>query len=194
MINKSDLAINGGKPIRTKPFGTSCYISGNEKELLLKCLDSNNWSSFKGATEGWDINEVGSMPSNEAAKFGPLDIRFLGGKYVRELEAKFAEKFNVQYAVSSNSATSCLIMALGALNLGPSDEVICPSMSFNATATSILFFNSVPVFCEVKENTFCLDPVDLEKKITERTKAIMVVHLGGNTADMDTIMKIAKKK
>jgi len=161
--------------------------------LLLECLDSNNWSSFKGATEGWGINEVGKMKSVDAVKHGALDIRFLGGKYVRELQANFAEKFNAQYAVSSNSATSCLIMALGALNLGPGDEVICPSMSFNATATSILFFNSVPVFCEVKEDTFCLDPIDLEKKITERTKAIMVVHLGGNAADMDSIMKIANK-
>ena len=164
MVNKSDLAINGGKPIRTKPFAASCYISGNEKELLLQCLYSNNWSSFKGATEGWDINEFGKMKSVDAVKHGALDIRFLGGKYVRQLEADFANKFNVQFAVSSNSATSCLIMALGALNLGPGDEVICPSMSFNATATSILFFNSVPVFCEVKEDTFCLDPMILRKK------------------------------
>ena len=193
ILDNKKLAINGGVSTREEPFIASCYISSNEKELLLECLDSNNWSSFKGATEGWDINVVGTMPSIEAANYPPLDIRFLGGKYVRKLEAVFAQKSDVKFAVSANSATSCLVMALGALNLGPGDEIICPSMSFNATATTILFFNSVPVFCEVKENTFCLDPIDVEKKITDRTKAIMVVHLGGNSADMDSIMQIAKK-
>ncbi len=187
------LAINGGEPVRSKPFSPSCYSSGEEKKLIIDCLESNYWSSFKGATEGWDIDEVGRMKSKKAMGIGALDVRFLGGKYVREFEGNFAEKFNVEYAVSSNSATSCLVMAIGALNLGPGDEIICPSMSFNATATSILFFNSVPVFCEVKDDTFCLDPVDVEKKITSRTKAIMVVHLGGNIADMDSIMKISKK-
>lgn len=161
--------------------------------MILECLESNQWSSFKGDTEGWDIKEIGKMPSKEAVQYGPLEIRFLGGKYVRQLEALFAEKTNTKYAVSANSGTSGLVMALGALNLGPGDEVIVPCMSFNATATSILFFNSIPVFVEVKTDTFCLDPQDVEAKITERTKAILVVHLGGNTANMDAIMALAKK-
>ena len=166
MINKSDLAINGGNPIRIKSFATSCYISGNEKELILECLESNNWSTFKGATEGWGINEVGKMKSVDAAKHGALDIRFLGGKYVRELEAKFAEKFNVQYAVSSNSATSCLIMALGALNLGPGDEVICPSMSFNATANMVILSGAKLVLVDIHPETLTIDPDLIEKNIT----------------------------
>ena len=91
MIHNTSIAMNGGSKVRTKPCYDSCYAGSNEIEFLLECLDSNNWSSFKGATEGWDIKEVGIMPSNEAATYGPLDIRFLGGKYVRELEAKFAE-------------------------------------------------------------------------------------------------------
>jgi perosamine synthetase len=180
-------------PIRTLPFAPSAFMSGNERELLLDCLESNNWSSFKGATEGWDIREVGIMSSAKAAEYEPLNMRFLGGKYVRQLEALFAQQTSSTFCVSSNSATSCLVMALGALNLGPGDEVIVPSMSFNATATAILFFNSIPVFCEVKEDTFCMDPTDVEAKITPRTRALMVVHLGGNATDMDAITAIAQK-
>jgi len=192
-MTNNRLAINGGEPVRQKPFASSCYCSGNEKGLILECLESNCWSSFKGATEGWNIKTVGKMGSIAANKYGPLEIRFLGGKYIRQLEADFARYFGVEYAVSANSATSCLVMAIGALNLGPGDEVICPCMSFNATATSILLFNCVPIFAEVKSDTFCLDPEDVEAKITERTKAIMIVHLGGNTADMTAIMRIAEE-
>lgn len=178
-------------PIRKTPFSSPVLLSGNEKELLMQCLESKNWSSFKGATEGWDINAVATMTSEEATKSGSLENRFLGGKYVRQLEAEFAKEFNVKYCVSSNSATSCLVMAIGALNLGAGDEVIVPSMSYNATATSILAYNAIPNFCEVKEDTFCLDPEDVLRKINKRTKAIMVVHLGGNGSDMDKIIKIA---
>ena len=160
----------------------------------MECLESKNWSSFKGATEGWDINKVGKMSSIEAEKYGPLDNRFLGGKYIRKLEAQFADKFNTKYCISSNSATSCLVMAIGAMNLGAGDEVLVPSMSYNATATSILAYNAIPRFCEVKDDTFCIDPDDILNKINQRTKAILIVHLGGNGSDMDKIIKIAKDK
>ena len=186
------LAINGGKPVRRKPFAPPCFAGEKEKKLLLECLKSNRWSSFRGSKGAWNIKKLCKITSEEAAKYGPLEMLFLGGKYVRKLEAIFAKQFNTRYAVSCNSATSGLIMALGALNLGPKDEVIVPCMSFNATATSILFFNSIPVFAEVKEDTFCIDPENIKSKITERTKAILVVHLGGNAADMDRIMAIAK--
>ena len=70
-------------------------------------------------------------------------------------------------------------MAVGALDLGPGDEVLLPSMSWISTATSILTFQAIPIFCEVKPDTFCIDPDDIEKRITKRTKAIMIVHLEG---------------
>ena len=133
------------------------------------------------------------MTSQEAEHYGPLENRFLGGKFVRRLEAHFAQMMGANYCVSANSATSCLVMAIGALNLGPGDEVLVPSMSFNATATAILAYNAIPIFCEVKDDTFCIDPDDIIKKLTERTKAIMVVHLGGNGADMDNVVEIAKR-
>ena len=180
-------------PIRATPFAPPCGIAGNERELLLECLDSGHWSSFFGSTGGRDLREVATMPSAEAGRYGPTDMCFLGGRFVREAEALFAEMWQVPFAVSANSATSCLAMAAGALDLEPGDEILMPPMSFNATSAAVLYTGVVPVFCEVKDDTFCLDPTDLEHRITERTKAIMVVHLGGSVADMDGILAVARK-
>jgi perosamine synthetase len=181
------------QPIRDKAFEPTCYLSGNEIELVTRCLESKNWSSFKGGTEGWALDDCAYMPSEEAAKFEATAIRFLGGEYVRKLEADVARDTDVTFAISANSATSALVMALGAINLEPGDEVIVPCLSFNASATAILFFNAAPVFCEVKPDTLCIDPIDIERKITENTKAIVVVHFAGNSADMDAIMALAEK-
>ena len=174
-------------------FYPTVNILGNEKRELLKCLNSKNWSSFKGALNKLDYEKILNLNSKAAAKFKDLEIRFLGGKYVRKLESNVARKFKIKYCVSSNSATSCLHMALASINVGPGDEVLVPSMSFNSSATSILYVNAIPKFVEVKKDTFCIDPDDIKKKITKNTKAIIVVHLGGNSADMQKIMKIAKK-
>jgi perosamine synthetase len=181
------------EPIRIKPFEPTCFISGNEIELVTECLTSRNWSSFKGGTEGWKLEDCIKMPSVRAATYGGTEIRFLGGKFVRQLEADVARASGVEFAVSANSATSALVMAVGALDIEPGDEIIVPCLSFNASATAILFYNAIPVFCEIKTDTLCIDPADLEKKITPRTKAIMVVHFAGNTCDMDAIMSIAKR-
>lgn len=168
-------------------------LAGDEQKLLLRCLKSKNWSVFKGALSKKDYHKVLNISSEDAYRYGDLDIRFLGGKYVRQLEKVVARKFNVKYCISSNSATSCLHMALSALNIGPGDEVIVPSMSFNSTATSVLYVNAIPKFCEVDEDTFNLCEKDFEKKISKNTKAVIVVHLGGCAARMNKIMKIAKR-
>lgn len=193
LSGNSKTALNSGLPVRQKPFASSCYVSGREKELLINCLESNQWSTFKGGTDGQDIEEIATMTSKKATEFGPLDNRFLGGKYIRQFEELAADYFRVPFAVSANSATSALVMALGAFNLEPGDEVIVPCMSFNATATAILFFNCIPVFVEVKPTTYCIAPDDIRRKISPKTKAIIVVHLGGATADMDAIMAIANE-
>ena len=179
--------------MRTRPFASACYAGGRERQLLLECLESGRWSSFRAGMQGLDVRQVGTLTSAAAALYGPLDLRFLGGRYVRELEARFSEHVGVPYAVAANSATSALVMALGALNLGPGDEVLVPSMSFHATATAVLASNSVPVFVEVKEDTFCLDPEDAAAKVTARTRALIAVHLGGNTADMEALQELARR-
>ena len=89
---------------------------------------------------------------------------------MRKLEYLASKKFKTKYCVSANSATSCLSMAIGALNLGPGDEVILPSMSWVSTATSILTFHAIPRFCEVKQDTFCIDPKDILKKLIKTLK------------------------
>ncbi len=174
-------------------FYPTVNILGNEKKELLKCLSSKNWSTFKGSLNGMNFEKVLKLNSISAGKFKDLEIRFLGGKYVRKLEANVSKQYKIKYCVSANSATSCLHMALASINIGPGDEVLVPSMSFNSTATSVLYVNAIPKFVEVKPDTFCIDPEDIKKKITKNTKAIIVVHLGGNSADMDKIMKISKK-
>lgn len=178
---------------RETPFRGTCHISSNEIEMAVMCLESEQWSSFKGGLGGWDYRECCEMPSSEAAEYGPTDIPFLGGKFVRRFERDVAAATNVGFAISANSATSALVMALAAMNVGPGDEVLVPCLSFNASATAVLFTNAIPVFCEVKPETLCIDPDDLESKITERTKAILVVHFAGGSADMDRIMRIAAR-
>lgn len=174
-------------------FYPTVNILGNEKKEILKCIKSKNWSSFKGALSKKDYHKVLGLDSKTAGKLKDLEVKFLGGKYVRRLESNVAKKLKTRFCVSANSATSCLHMALASINIGPGDEVLVPSMSFNSTATSILYVNAIPKFVEVKQDTFCIDPEDIVKKITRNTKAIIVVHLGGNSADMDKILKISKK-
>jgi perosamine synthetase len=184
-------AIHGGQPVRRRPFAKTCFGGPEEKALLLECLESQQWSTFRAGSDGHDVREIGVLTSAAAAAYPSTELRWLGGRFVRRLEAQFAEYVGVEFAVSANSATSGLVMALAALGLGPGDEVLVPCMSFHATATAILAANAVPVFTEVKGGTFCMDPADVEAKITARSRALMVVHLGGNAADMDALMALA---
>lgn len=118
---------------------------------------------------------------------------FLGGKYVKKLEKRFCRYFMVKYAVSLNSGTSALQAAVGSLGLKPGDEVITSPYTMPATATSILLNNALPVFADIEESSFCLDPKSIEKNITAKTKAILTVNLFGGSADYGPILKIAKK-
>jgi perosamine synthetase len=188
----SKLAIFGGKPVREKPFHTSVVIDKSDWECIKQVLERKEISRFIGSPSE-DIKEVLTMPSVEAENYMSQYFTFLGGQMVRRFEADFSRKFGVTYAISVNSATSGLSAALGAAGLGPGDEIITTSMSFSATAISILLFNSIPIFVDVDINNYCLDPDKIEKAVTLKTRAILVVHLLGNPADMDAIMRIARK-
>jgi dTDP-4-amino-4,6-dideoxygalactose transaminase len=179
--------VRDAAPVRTKPFAPNCSIGGRERELLLDAFDSLSWSGFRAGAQGHDIRALCELPSADAVHFADGEALFLGGTWTRRLEAMFAERMGVRYAIACNSATSGLVMAAGALDLGPGDEVLVPCMSFHATATALVPWGCVPVFVEVKPDTFCIDPVDAAAKITPRTRAIMVVHLGGTPADMDAL-------
>lgn len=118
---------------------------------------------------------------------------FLGGKYVKELEKSFCQYFKVKYAVSFSSASTALQAAVGALGVGPGDQVITSPFTMSATASAILFNNALPVFADINENNFCLEPESIKKNITKKTKALLVVNLCGGVPDYDSILKIAKK-
>ena len=179
-------------PIRSKPFHSPIVIGKAEKQEILSVLNKKEFSRFMGSPSR-DTEKLLTMNSADALDYEGQYFSFLGGRMIRRFEANFAKKFNSAYAVSVNSATSGLMSALGALGIGPGDEVITTCLSFNATATSILAFNAIPVFADVSEGNFCIAAREIEKKISEKTRAILVVHLLGNAAEMDPIMNIAKR-
>jgi|TARA_B110000114_G_scaffold158614_1_gene173981 perosamine synthetase len=115
------------------------------------------------------------------------------GTMNEKLEIKFAKIHKQRYAITANSGTSTLHMALNAFGVGHGDEVIIPGLTVAMCGYAVWQCGAVPVYADVKKDTFLIDPLDIEKKITKKTKAIMVVHLYGLMCDMTAIMKIAKK-
>jgi dTDP-4-amino-4,6-dideoxygalactose transaminase len=113
------------------------------------------------------------------------------GKEVEKLEKISADYCTTEYAIGVSSGTDALLMALMALNIGPGDEVIVPTYSFFATAGVVSRLNAIPVFTDVDPITLNITAKEIEQAITKHTKAIIVVHLYGQSADMDSIMSIA---
>ena len=111
---------------------------------------------------------------------------------VSDLEKKFAEYSCAKFGLATSSGTSSLLCSALALGLKPGDEIIVPAYTFVASYSSVIFLGLVPVLAEIDES-LTIDPEDIERKITPRTKAIMPVHMLGNPCDMDRIMSIAKK-
>ncbi len=118
---------------------------------------------------------------------------FILGPNVKKFEENIAEYCQTKYAVGVSSGTDALIIALMAADIQPGDEVITTTYSFFATAGSISRLNAKPVFVDIDPATFNINPAEVEKAVTDKTKAIIPVHLYGQTADMDPILKIAKK-
>lgn len=115
------------------------------------------------------------------------------GPRVDEFEKQFAAFIGTKHAIATTSGTTALHLALLSIRITKGDEVILPSFSFIATANSVLFCDATPVFCDVNPKTFNIDVEKIEPLITERTKAIMHVHLYGQSADMNSILELAGK-
>ncbi|SCJ41779.1 UDP-4-amino-4-deoxy-L-arabinose--oxoglutarate aminotransferase [uncultured Clostridium sp.] len=118
---------------------------------------------------------------------------YILGKNVVEFEKGFAEYIGVKHAISVGNGTDALVIALKAMGIGNGDEVITTPFTFFATAESISAVGATPVFVDVTKDTFNIDVTKIEEKITKKTKAIMPVHIFGQSSDMDEINKIAKK-
>lgn len=115
------------------------------------------------------------------------------GRYIKLFEEKFAEFCGTKYAIAVSNGTSALHLSLLALGICEGDEVIIPDLTFAATINTILYTNAIPVIVDIERDSWCIDPVEIEKAITPKTRAIIPVHLYGQPANMNTIMNIARK-
>lgn len=113
------------------------------------------------------------------------------GEYVTRFEESIAAACGARYAVATSSGTTALHLALAALDVGAGDEVIVPSLTFVATANAVRYLGATPVFADSDAGCWCIDPAEIERCISPRTKAIVPVHLYGHPADMDAIVAIA---
>lgn len=165
------LAIFGGDPIFKAELPITNNINNEEKEAVRRVMESGVLSDF-------------------VASWGE---HFLGGREVKNLEQNFGRRFNVKHAVSFNSATTALHGAVAAAGIGLGDEVITSPYTMTATPSSVLMSQGVPVFVDIDENTFCLNPDNVERKITSQTKAIIAVNIFGHPCDFDRLQEISRK-
>jgi len=158
------LALRGGDPVRTRPFTAWPIYDEREARSLQRVLESRNWGGYP-------------CPNDHA----------------REFARRFATSHNANYGVAVANGTVSLELALEAAGIGFGDEVIVPAYTWEGTAAAVLFAGAVPIFVDVDHDTYCLDARLIEAAITERTRAIIPVHLGFRFADMDAIMEIAAR-
>jgi dTDP-4-amino-4,6-dideoxygalactose transaminase len=160
----SRLAIDGGAPVRSSPLSAPPReIGEDELAELRRVIDA-------GVMNRWS-----------------------GGHLVDEFEEAFAGCYRAGMAVASTSGTAAIHLALGALNPEPGDEIITAPITDLGTIIPIIAQNAIPVFADVDLHSFNMDPDDLERRITPRTRAVIPVHLGGNPCDMDRILAVARK-
>lgn len=170
-FTRGTLALLGGSKVIQAPF--QIYNSMGEEEVAAAkaVIESGVLSKFLGR---WGSD-------------------FLGGPKVKEFERNCETYFGVKHAITVNSWTSGLVAAVGALDIEPGDEIIVTPWTMCASATAIMHWNAIPVFADIDRETFCLDPKSIETNITQHTKAIMSVDIGGHPADTDAINTIARK-
>ncbi len=164
------LAIFGGKKINNKVFKYNT-IGKEEISSVVEIMRNGELSGFVASPNGG----------------------FFGGEWVKKLETKFCKFFGVKYAIAVNSATSALYCMLMSSGIEPGDEVITSPYTMHATASSILQCGGIPVFADIESETYGLDPKSVEKKISNKTKAILAVNIFGHGAELLKLKKIAKK-
>ena len=166
---KAELALLGGDPVIRHTFPPYSSLGEEEVEAATRVVRSGVLSAYVGAT-------------------GP---GFMGGPEVRAAEKAAAEYFGVDHCLAVNSWTSGLHCCVGALGVEPGDEIITSPWTMAATATVILQWNAVPVFADIDPFTFNLNPTSVEALVTDRTRAILVPDIFGQSADTESLMAIA---
>lgn len=166
------LAIDGGSPVRSKPLRTRLYgplyYDQQEFTLLKEVLD------LRAPFRFWGMD------------------RSVTPKKVSTFEREFAAFMNTKFALGVTSGTAALQVAMAALEVGPGDEVIVPAWTWHSCFNAVVMAGALPICAEIDES-FNLDPADVERRITPRTKVLMAVHLQGNPAAMDELLAIARK-
>ena len=170
-INIKKLALLGGDPINPNPLPKYNTIGKDEKEAVMKVLDTGELSGF--------------IASNGK--------EFFGGTEVQSFEKEFSTFFSTKFSISANSATTALHSAICALGVEPGDEVIVPPYTMSASATCVLFAGGTPVFSDIDDEIFCIDPKFVEPLITKNTKGIVAVNLFGHPAKLFELRKLADK-
>lgn len=170
------LAIKGGKPVRTQPFSRWPYWDKAEEEALLSVLRSGKWWRFAFG-QGLDLAEPVVGERAETVAF----------------QEEFARAHDCRYGIAAANGTGTLEIGIRAMDWGIGDEVIVPAYTYVASSTAVLQNNLVPIFVDVNPRTYNIDPSRVEAAVTERTRAIMVVHFGGQIADMDALGEIARR-
>jgi len=168
----SKLALLGGTPTVAAPLPPYRSLGEPERQAVIEVIDSGVLSGFYGS------------PGDE----------FYGGPKVRAFEELWRQSCGSRYAVSVNSATSGLIAAMGAIGIGPGDEVIVPATTMSATATACLFYGGIPVFADIEDETFCIDLDSIEAEIGPRTRAIVAVNLFGHPARLAELRELADRR
>lgn len=170
-MSTSKLALLGGEKLIPQAFKDYNSIGPEEFSAAKAVLESGILSKFLGA---WHDD-------------------FYGGPKVREFEAAACKYFGVKYAVTVNSWTSGLVVAVGAVGIEPGDEVIVTPWTMSATASAILHWNAIPVFADIDPDTYNLCPRSIEECISPHTRAIVVADIFGQSAEVDEIMSIANR-
>ena len=180
-MDKDQLAINGGVKEVGMLEGEACPKIGHEE--FLEMADTWGYSSQT-------INQIREIIEKDDLGDGPFLIRYKSGSKVLQMETEVGQLFNIRHVLGVTSGTAALHTAYVAADLGCGDEVIVPGYTFAATAMAAVVARAVPVWCEIDES-MTIDPVDLERKITPRTKAIAPVHMNGYVCNMEAVMEIA---
>ena len=178
MKTTNKLAFYGGDPVRNKPY--KCFI--NPRQLTPE-FDEEDIVRVKGILDSGNLSGFIANASDS----------FYGGPHVIELEKLFENYFEAEHAISVNSCTSGLHAAIASLKLEEGAEVIVPSLTVSMSAAAIKAAGAVPTLADVDVETHCLSGASIERAITSRTKAVMVVHLFGRAANMDEILQVCKK-